>query len=69
MWFQSPRIAPFEQGERKAFKRPRPEGRKEEGEMKEICPGAATAAGGGGGGGAGGPFRALGLLSRSPGDF
>lgn len=43
MWFQSPRIAPFEQGERKAFKRPRPEGSKEEGEMKEICPGAGTA--------------------------
>lgn len=47
MWFQSPTIAPFEQGERNAFKGPRPEGSKEEGEMKEICAGAGTAGAGG----------------------
>lgn len=47
MWFQSPKIAPFEQGERKAFKGPRPEGSREQGEMKEVCTGPGTVERGG----------------------
>lgn len=60
MWFQSPKIAPFEQGERKVFKGPRPEGSREQGETKESSAGPGTV---GVGVGASVP------PSRSPGDF
>lgn len=48
MWFQSPKIAPFEQGERKVFKGPRPEGSREQGETKENSAGPGTVGAGGG---------------------